>query len=266
MGLARLVGYTHGYGTLHLKPLVEQLYSRENEMTAIDAHADPFVEKQRRDTWSTWFRRRRFGLIERQIEAISRVKGQCRIIDVGGRAEYWEPAIPTLERCKAHVTIVNLENTQQQAARLFGFSYGNACDLSEWADNSFDLAHSNSLIEHLGTWDNMRRCASEIRRVADAYYVQTPNFWFPYEPHFRSPFFHWLPEQTRARLVTRFALGYFKQAATIDKAMVNVESVRLVDRAQMATLFPDAKLEAERFVGLAKSLIAIRHSKASAES
>lgn len=230
-------------------------------MPVIDVHADPFVEKQRNDSWSKWFRRRRFAAIERQIEAIAEARGACRILDLGGRPEYWQQALPVLQRCGAHVTIVNIERTQPEPLPLFDFHYGDACDLSQYADAQFDLAHSNSLIEHLGTWDNMRRCAAEIRRVADAYYVQTPNFWFPYEPHFRAPFFHWLPEQVRARLITRFALGYFNRARSIDKAMINVESVRLIDRAQMAILFPDAEIDIERFVGLAKSLIATRPAK-----
>jgi len=96
--------------------------------------------------------------------------------------------------------------------------------------------------------------------VSRSYYVQTPNFWFPYEPHFRVPFFHWLPEQVRVRLLMRFSLGYFRKADSIDKAMSNVESVRLIDRKQLAELFPDATIRAERICGFSKSIIAIRQS------
>lgn len=227
-------------------------------MAAVDTHADPFIAKQNQDTLSAWFRRRRFGVVLEEIERISAAKGSCRIIDVGGRPEYWNPALATLRRCKAHVTVVNLENTQPKPEPLFDFRYGNACDLAEYADGSFDLAHSNSLIEHLGTWDNMKSCAGEIRRVAQSYYVQTPNFWFPYEPHFRVPFFHWLPEQVRARLLMTMAIGYFRKADTLDKAMQNIESVRLIDRRQLAELFPDASVRSERILGLVKSNIAIR--------
>ena len=229
-------------------------------MSAADAQFDPFVKKQNSDSWSAWFRGRRFALIEQQIERISRVKGACRIVDVGGRVEYWTPALQTLRRCNAHVTIVNVERTQPKNEPLFDFQFGDACDLGAFRDGAFDFAHSNSLIEHLGNWDSMSRCAAELRRVSHSYYVQTPNFWFPYEPHFQAPFFHWLPEQMRARLVMRSSLGYFNRAKTLDKAMANIESVRLVDKVQFASLFPDAEIRFERFAGLGKSLIAIRQA------
>jgi hypothetical protein len=224
-------------------------------MTAIDVHADPFIKKQNSDRLSAYFRGRRFKLMEDMIRDIHAKTGQCRIIDVGGRAEYWSPALDTLRDCKAHVTIVNLESTQPQPLPLFNFQYGDACDLKRWQDGEFDLAHSNSLIEHVGNWRNMRRCADEIRRVGKSYYVQTPYFGFPLEPHFRTPFFHWMPEQVRARLVMRFKLGYFNRAATLHQAMENVQSATLLDRRQFSALFPDAAVTFERVAGLPKSLI-----------
>jgi hypothetical protein len=227
-------------------------------MPAVDTHADPFIRKQSRDSISSWFRSRRFGLIEQEIERIYRDRGHCRIIDVGGRPEYWQPALGTLRRCNGHVTVVNIESTQPKPEPLFDFCYGDACDLSQFSEGAFDLAHSNSLIEHLLTWENMTRCADEIRRVGRSYYVQTPYFWFPYEPHFRVPFFHWLPEQVRARLVMRFRLGYFNRAATFHKAMKNIESVCLVDKAQLSALLPDGDIGFERIAGVPKSLIAVR--------
>ncbi len=219
---------------------------------------DPFLQKQNSDKASAYFRRRRFAMIEPIIRKVYEEKGSCSIIDVGGREEYWAPALDTLAACKARVTIVNLEQTQPRPGALFDFAFGDACNLSNYADGSFDLAHSNSLIEHVGHWGDMKRCAGEIRRVAKRYYVQTPYFWFPLEPHFRMPFFHWLPEQTRARLVMNFKIGYFNRASTLDQAMENVQSACLLDKRQMSSLFSDADVGFERVAGLPKSLVAIR--------
>lgn len=229
-------------------------------MTAVDVNADPFIQKQNSDHISAFFRGRRFKLIEEMIRQIHAHKGECRIIDVGGRAEYWAPALQTLRDCKARVTVVNLESTQPDPGPLFDFRYGNACAMPEWADKAFDMAHSNSLIEHVGNWGDMQRCAQEIRRVAPAYYVQTPYFGFPIEPHFRVPFFHWLPEQARARLVMNFQLGYFNRAQSLDQAMQNVQSACLLDKRQFSYLFDDAVISFERVAGIPKSLIARRQT------
>lgn len=220
--------------------------------------ADYYLAKQAGDGWSNYFRGKRFSAILDQIRAISARKGSCRIIDVGGREEYWRPILPQLDEAKASIMVVNLEKTQPKSGPLFEFSYGNACDLSRFADGDFDFAHSNSLIEHVGQWSQMRACAEEIRRVAAEYYVQTPYLWFPIEPHFRAPFFAWMPEQARARLLMRFDLGYIGRAATLDQAMADVQSINLLDLAQMRALFPDATIRFERVALLPKSMIATR--------
>lgn len=228
-------------------------------MTAASTTAiDPFLQKQGNDKASAYFRRRRFAMIEPLLRQIHNEKGRCSVIDVGGREEYWSPVLPLLSECNVHITVVNLEKTQPKPGRHFDFAYGNACDLAQYADQGFDLVHSNSLIEHVGRWDDMKRCAGEMRRLAKRYYVQTPYFWFPLEPHFRVPFFHWMPEQVRARLVRNFQVGYFNRAQTLDQAMQNVQSAVLLDKLQMIELFPDATVRFERVAGLPKSLIAIR--------
>src|SRR3546814_12299335 len=81
-------------------------------------------------------------------------------------------------------------------------------DLSEYADNSFDIVHSNSVIEHVGRWEQMKMMAAEVRRLAPVCYLQTPDFAFPLEPHFRTVAFHWLPEQARAALIQRRGFGF----------------------------------------------------------
>src|SRR4051794_26662392 len=59
-----------------------------------------------------------------------------------------------------------------------------------FADNEFDLAYSNSVLEHVNDRAGLAR---EIRRVARSWWVQTPAFSFPIEPHALLPFAHWLP-------------------------------------------------------------------------
>jgi hypothetical protein len=216
------------------------------------------VVQQRKDKLSNYFRARRFPMIEAMIADIHAKKGACRIIDIGGRQEYWDPILPALARYNAHITVVNLEQTQPANAQHFAFEFGNACKLDTHADQAFDLAHSNSLLEHVGTWRDMRNAANEMRRVATNYYIQTPYYWFPLEPHFRVPFYHWMPEQWRYRLIMQSKLGYIGQATSVDDAMERVQSACLLDKRQMQSLFPDSTVNFEKVAGLPKSLIARR--------
>ena len=64
---------------------------------------------------------------------------------------------------------------------------GDATNLSNFKDNQFDIVFSNSLIEHLYTYENMKLMANETMRVGKKFFVQTPNKYFPIEPHY---FFH----------------------------------------------------------------------------
>src|SRR6185437_11417705 len=57
----------------------------------------------------------------------------------------------------------------------------------------FDLVFSNSMVEHLPTWDHQKCCADEIRRVGSRYWIQVPNRHFPIDPHYIIPFFQYLP-------------------------------------------------------------------------
>jgi hypothetical protein len=135
---------------------------------------------------------------------------------------------------------------------------GNACSLDQISNNHYDIAFSNSVIEHVGMWSDMKAMAMEVRRVARRYLVQTPYYWFPIEPHARTPFLHWLPEPVAYRIVMNFKCGFWTKAQTVDDAVSTVQSARLLDRRQFQALFPDAELRLERFIGITKSLIAVR--------
>jgi SAM-dependent methyltransferase len=62
-----------------------------------------------------------------------------------------------------------------------------------FADRTFDIAHSNAVIEHVGPHSAQARFLAEVTRVAHAGFVSTPNRWFPVDSHTNLPFAHWLP-------------------------------------------------------------------------
>ncbi len=203
------------------------------------------------------FRSRRFALIKALVDEIIARKGACRIADIGGTTYYWDIARDFVEARALEITLVNREPVGETSGK-FSCIPGDATDLGFLNDMSFDFVHCNSVIEHVGDWDKRAAMAIHVRRLAPAYYLQTPYFWFPYEPHFRAPLIHWLPEQIRYRLVMRFALGFAEPKQTVDAAMRRVQSARLLDAGQLRALFPDAEMLREKIFGLTKSLIAVR--------
>lgn len=205
------------------------------------------------------YRARRFEHLKPLIEQTIAYKGKCRIADVGGTEYYWDIFGSYVADNPIEITLFNLEAHPAKSSQ-FTSLVGDATNLSHIDDHSFDLVHSNSVIEHVGNWDRMSRMAEHVRRLAPVYFVQTPSFWFPYEPHFRFPFFHWLPEQARAELLLRMNLGFGGKRQNYDAAMRGVQSAYLLSERQFRHLFPDADIVKERVAGLTKSMMAVRNA------
>ncbi len=204
-------------------------------------------------------RKRRSQLLLPMILEVFREKGEVEIIDVGGTRAYWNIIPVDLLRAQnVKITIVNFPDTEMIFDDpLFSFVAGDGRDLSNFDDNAFDIAHSNSVLEHVGNWEDMRRFAGEIARVGRKYFVQTPSFWFPIEPHCMTPFFHWLPVSIRIQLVLRFELGHWKKATNRSEAKGIVESAQLLTVKKMQAIFPDAIIHTEWLL-FPKSHMAIR--------
>ena len=119
----------------------------------------------------------------------------------------------------------------------------------EYADGEFPLVYSNSVIEHVPK-ELQAAFASEVARVGQRYFVQTPNRWFPIEPHYQTPFFHFLPVRLRKLVNRHVTLGWREKG--------HWEDVNLLTARQLRRLFPDAEIHRERLFGLTKSLMAVR--------
>ena len=205
----------------------------------------------------TRFRRKRFQLFLKVAHEIAPGRKTIEVADIGGAMDYWEGVRDLWGHLPLRITIFNIgEQAPDQGP--YKFRIGDACDLSEIVDNTFDLVHSNSVIEHVGHWTQIEAMAREIRRLAPRYFIQTPNFGFPLEPHFRTLFFQWYPEVVRAGMLLRKSRGFYSAAKTMEDAMQAIQSVNLLTAGQMLHLFPDARLEREKLFGLTKSLISIR--------
>jgi len=65
----------------------------------------------------------------------------------------------------------------------------------KYADREFDIAYSNSVIEHLSAYKNQQKFANEMRRVGQKVWCQTPARWFFIEPHYITPFIHFFSKR-----------------------------------------------------------------------
>jgi hypothetical protein len=196
------------------------------------------------------FRRKRFAFF---LSLLSRLERPVHILDIGGTESYWKTMgldvndqvfITLLNLTQDHVTLPYLTSMIGDARHL------------QVENSSFDIVFSNSVIEHVGSYQDQLQMANEVQRIGKRYFVQTPNKFFPLEPHFLFPLFQFLPPKIRILLLQNFNLGWFKRTPDAIKAREIVESIRLLNKEEFGTLFPDAVIYEERVLGMTKSFIA----------
>jgi hypothetical protein len=195
-------------------------------------------------------RRKRFAFFKALLDEVPR---PLRILDVGGTDAFWCDS-DLLDDAGVGVTLLNVAFHSPGSPRV-DHVCGDARAL-EFDDRSFDIVYSNSVIEHVGGTAEQRRMAREIQRVGRRYFVQTPNYYFPIEPHFLFPGFQFLPVPVRARLLNSFDLGWSKREPDLASAREIVDSVKLLKRREFAEFFPGSTIYDERYLGLTKSFIA----------
>ncbi len=132
---------------------------------------------------------------------------------------------------------------------------GDATCLPEFRNRQFCVVFSNSVIEHLGTWSAQAKMAEEVQRIGSFFFIQTPNYKFPLEPHFLVPFFHFFPLVMRVSLIRRFNLGWYSRIPDVAAARALAQSHRLLTEAELHLLFPTGSVYREKFAGLVKSLV-----------
>lgn len=182
---------------------------------------------------------------------------QTTILDVGGYLGNWEH-IPITSK----ITLLNLEpiDPARKVPERFTLVRGDGRALP-FEDQSFDIVCANSVIEHLYTEQDQRLFASEAMRVGRSVFIQTPNRWFPIEPHFLSLFVHFLPQRVYQRWLPRFCLRRFLSLGEHANLRELAREIRLVSENDLSAFFPGAVIQKEKIFGLCKSLLVIKCSR-----
>ncbi len=200
---------------------------------------------------SPYFRERRFARFRELLQP----EPFDTILDIGGTTAMWQRTPVAV----GNVHVLNLEprwiqrngDTRATVAPVVG----NALSLPV-ADGAYDIVFSNSVIEHVGTRENQLRFAEEARRAGKKLWVQTPAREFFFEPHYLTPFVHYLPKAAQRRLLRYVSVwGWLNRPSPAHIADI-VDEIRLLTHAEMKVLFPDCEIVRETVGGMTKSYIA----------
>jgi hypothetical protein len=180
---------------------------------------------------SLWNRRRKLALFLEELQP----GPETTIVDVGvgdtgfdtepgvGLSHnFFEAMYPWPERITA-VSDVPLPNFAQEFPEIAPVT-ASGTNLP-FEDDSFDIAFSNAVLEHVGGRDEQRRFVRELCRVAPKVFVSTPNRRFPLEVHTLVPFLHWLPRGARNRAFAALRRDAWR-------------GVELLNRRELLGLFP----------------------------
>jgi SAM-dependent methyltransferase len=165
--------------------------------------------------------------------ALTRLPEGARVLDVGCGSIGLRGLEPALD-----ITGVDIE---ERPAYPGPFLRADAAEGLPYGDDEFDLVYCSSVIEHVPP-SRRHVFAAEIRRVGRGWFVQTPAYSFPIEPHSLLPGAHWLPSGLRRRYWRLGAAGAW-------------EEIELLRRGELEALFGPAR--AERFAGLTKSWVCV---------
>jgi len=175
------------------------------------------------------------------------------ILDLGGTVEFWKNT-DLINHNNVHITLLNLQLFKSEYSNIESV-VGDARNLQIFEDNEFDVVFSNSVIEHVGDFDDQQKMANEIQRVGKAYFVQTPNYYFPIEPHYRAIGFQFLPYRIKVFVLKNFGVGRMKRIRNKNLAVNEAKRIRLLKLKELKYFFPQSNIFKEKFLGFTKSLI-----------
>lgn len=203
------------------------------------------------DSISSRFRKKRFGFF---LQYCNEFEKPIKILDLGGSDYYWKNLNFT-NNDDYRITILNKEYQETSIFKNVSFIKGDVKDLKFINDMSYDIIYSNSLIEHLNTFEEQKKLAKEIIRIGKHFFIQTPNYYFPIEPHFLFPLFQFLSNKTKIKIISKFNLGWFEKQTNELKAEELARSIRLLNKNELKHIFEDCKIHTEKFFFLNKSFI-----------
>jgi Methyltransferase domain len=188
------------------------------------------------------------------LEFCDKLGKPLRILDLGGSDYHWRNSVFRNNK-DYHITVINTENQNTKDFTNICFIKKDVRDLEFFDDKEYDIVYSNSLLEHLNNFEEQKKMGDEVKRIGKHYFIQTPNYYFPVEPHFLFPFFQFLSDDAKTWLVSKYKLGWFMKQDDKVKARELATSVRLLKKNELKKIFSDGKIYNEKFFFLNKSFV-----------
>lgn len=202
-------------------------------------------------------RKRKIVLFENTFQPTE----QTKILDVG--AEIDPNCNSTLQfidsyPCKRRISAINRSEDHvaiiKQVYPEIDARVGDACALP-WCDKYFDIVYSNAVIEHVGDFEKQKLMAKEIMRVGKAWFITTPNRWYPFEFHMRLPLITWLPGNSYNHVGRIISYNHLHKRYTFGHRGVN--NLRLMTARELRQCFPNSRVVKQRVTFMTETLIII---------
>jgi SAM-dependent methyltransferase len=204
---------------------------------------------------SQGMRARMFQLFVNQFQPTP----DMRVLDVGvtsdttqAESNYFEKLYPYPDK----ITCVGTEDGSHLSRQCPGLRYERVMSGQPlpFEDQSFDVVFSNAVLEHVGSREEQAALLRELLRVGKAFFVTTPNRWFPVEHHTGVPLLHFLPASLFREIIRHTKYRYWATESHLN----------ILTAGELKQLFPSqAKVTVKtlRFFGFGSNLIAFGKSK-----
>ena len=205
------------------------------------------IYKRELKKWSRKSREQKFEF----FSSVFQPRPEDRVLDVGVSGKFFahytfEDFYPFRDRITAGSIRLDDIETARRAYPLPSYAVFDGCSLP-FPDKSFDIVFPNAVIEHIIGDGRQAQFAHELTRVGRSWFVTTPNYWFPLEPHYHLPFIQFLPRALQLRYNQLFG-------TSIPKG--ELQDLALVSARDLQRLFPTSVIARMRVTFWPETLVA----------
>jgi hypothetical protein len=192
-----------------------------------------------------------------------------RVIDLGGTVAMWErwglSANDDLQIDLANnfSMDVNYRDALPRSRTISKLTI-DVSELTEADYARYDVIFSNSMLEHLASFEQQKLIAQKIVQSRSSYFIQVPNRNSLIDPHFAhpiAPFFAAWPRSLQVAALQLSGLNGGKRARSPAQAEDRLRYYHPLSVSEMRSMFGDAKILIERSFGIPMSIVALRRSQ-----